>query len=100
MTNILTQEQLEKLKQKFELNDVVFAALFGSYAKGQATPKSDVDILINYKKEARPTYFDLIDLEEKIQNILKKKVDLVTKPALNKYIKQEVLNTMKIIYQF
>lgn len=96
---LLSQEELAQLKQRLLANDVVFAALFGSYAKGGVTSKSDIDILIKYRYGADKTLFDLIGLRQELEELLHKKVDLVTMGALNKYIKNEVLGSMKIIYE-
>ncbi|MEI8361006.1 MAG: nucleotidyltransferase family protein [bacterium] len=72
---------------------VVRSALFGSYARGEATSKSDVDLIIEMKKP-QGIFFTIglkLDLEEK----LKKKVDLLTPGAINhrlkKYINKDVI---------
>ncbi len=40
----------------------------------------------------------MVDLQEELKAVLKKKVDLVTKNSLNKYLKNEVLKTAKTLY--
>ncbi|HLD80138.1 MAG TPA: nucleotidyltransferase family protein [Candidatus Nanoarchaeia archaeon] len=74
-------------------NDVVKAGIFGSYARGEAKKRSDVDMLIQFK--GRKSYFDLVGLEQDLKDHLGKKVDLLTyksvNPLLKKYIfKDEV----------
>ncbi len=56
--------------------------VFGSHVRGEATLRSDVDILVTYKKEAHPGMFKLLELEEFLSDQLGSKVDLVTKDAL------------------
>ena len=77
-------------------SDVAFAGIFGSYARGQATGKSDLDLLIKFAKPK--TLLNLIRLERELSGVFKKKVDLTTEGALSPYIKDAVLHDLKIIY--
>jgi len=79
-------------------NQIEFAALFGSHAKGTAKENSDYDILIEFSPEAQIGLFRYQDIENEIASILGKKVDLVTIGGIDKYIKDEVTRTMKVIY--
>lgn len=58
-------------------NKVVSISLFGSYARGSATPNSDVDLFLKVDKTF--SLFDLAELEKNLESSLGKKVDLVTK---------------------
>lgn len=51
-------------------------SLFGSYSRGMATPKSDIDILL--ETERGFSIFDLGDLQNKLEKTLGKKVDIAT----------------------
>ncbi len=62
--------------------------VFGSYARGEQTDDSDIDILVNLK--GRINLFELIKLEEELSNLLGIKVDLITKNSLNEYLKDIV----------
>lgn len=79
-----------------ENSDVEFAGVFGSYAKGKANQKSDIDILIKFKQSK--SLIKIIELERKISEILSKEIDLVTENSLSPYIKDEILRGLKIIY--
>jgi len=79
-------------------NQIEFAALFGSYAKGTAKENSDYDILIEFSPEARVGLFKYQEIEDEVSSTLGKKVDLVTVGGIDKYIKDEVFMTMKVIY--
>lgn len=69
-------------------NGVVKAGIFGSYARGEAKKKSDIDILI--KQTGRKGLLDLVNLQFQLEEKLGKKVDLVdysaVHPLLKKYI--------------
>lgn len=77
-------------------NNVEFAGVFGSYARGEESKESDLDLLIRF---ARPkSLFDLVRLERVLSRHLGRKVDVVTEKALSPYIKKYVISDLKIIY--
>lgn len=63
--------------------------VFGSFARGDATKKSDVDILVEFVEPIG--LFKFVELEQKLSSLVGRKVDLVTKQALKPYIKNDVL---------
>jgi len=63
--------------------------VFGSYVRGEQKPNSDLDILVEFDKT--PTLFELMDLEEELEDLLKVKVDLVTRNALRGEIGKRIL---------
>ena len=77
---------------------IVYAGIFGSVSRGTSTLESDIDILIQYEKNKRFSLLTLIQLENELADALETKVDLVTEGGLNKYIKEGVLNDLKVIY--
>jgi len=68
---------------------IIRAAIFGSFAKGNVTPDSDIDLLIEPRKGF--TIFEMLRLEEEISDIRNRKVDLVEYSAIKSSIKNEVL---------
>ena len=87
---------LKELKPKYEAEGFEILGLFGSYARGEATESSDVDILIDTKKEFLDKYrgfqafakFD--DIKEELKAVLHKEIDFVDRQGLlqrgNEYI--------------
>lgn len=73
--DILTKHK-EQLSTKYGLNLI---AIFGSYGREQQNKSSDVDILVDFKK---PIGIEFIDLANELENILKVKVDLVSKNGI------------------
>jgi len=67
--------------------------VFGSVARGEATSTSDVDFLVDLE-EGR-SLFDLGGLLYDLQNLLHRKVDVVTEAGLHWYIKDRVINEAK-----
>jgi len=77
-------------------------AVFGSTVRGEATTKSDIDILITLKpSNARPKlgFFKLMEIEEDLQKNLGCEVDLVTEDSLSPYIRPYVDKDKVIIYE-
>lgn len=71
--------------------------IFGSFIFGDFSPKSDIDILVEGSKTSKMSYFDLIDIEDKLSNKLGRKVDLVTKTSLKPYIKNNILKSVMYV---
>ena len=73
-------------------------AVFGSMARGEARPDSDVDLLVVFEEDARVTLFTLIELQSDLSDLLKRPVDLVPKNGLKRALRPEVLAEAKILY--
>ena len=94
---ILTVEQIKEIcKDVFASYDVEYCYLFGSYAKGKATEKSDVDLLVSVPVNGIK-FFELV---ENLRENLKKKVDLlnITQLDNNPTLVQEILRDGVRIY--
>lgn len=93
---------LDKIKQVIEDQKTILAknygvskiGIFGSFAFGDFSPKSDIDILIERSPKSKMSYFDLIDIEDNLSSKLGRKVDLVTKSSLKPYIKNDILKSV------
>lgn len=92
---------IEKIKEKvspiLDHYGVTYAAVFGSVARGENRPESDVDILIRPGKPLG--MFSYMALVRSIEESLGKKVDLVTEKSLNKFVRPYVMTELKTIYE-
>ena len=71
--------------------------IFGSYARNENSPDSDIDILVRFKNGV--TLLQLISLENELTEKLGIKVDLVTEGAVtNSRIKRAIQRDLKVIY--
>ena len=64
--------------------------VFGSCARKEETPGSDVDLLVELSPGA--TLFDLMDLQDGFESLLECKVDVVSKRGLHPYIERRILS--------
>lgn len=85
-TTAMRRKLLPILKQ----HDVARAALFGSYARGEATRRSDLDILVEFK--GAKSLLDLVDLKYALEKRTGRKVDVLTYRALHPAIRERILN--------
>jgi uncharacterized protein len=92
----LAISEKEKIIEICKRNDISYCALFGSFARGEATEESDIDLLVKFSK---PIGWKFYGIAEDLQEILGKKVDLATENMLNKYIRESVLRDVKVIYE-
>lgn len=72
------------------------AALFGSFARGDATEDSDIDLLIEFKGKKK-SLFDLVALKIQLEESLGRKVDLVTYNSLHPLLRDRILSEQIII---
>ncbi|WP_347336660.1 nucleotidyltransferase family protein [Bradyrhizobium macuxiense] len=63
------------------------AALFGSVARGDFRPDSDIDIMIEIDPDAHLTVFDYVDLKEYISGLFERPVDVVNRDALKSHVR-------------
>ncbi len=93
----------KKIKQAIEKSphkkDIKRVSIFGSYAYGKPHPKSDVDILIEFKKNAPIGYFELSDIMRDFQKKVGRKVDLLTPGAISKFFRHDVIKKAEKIYE-
>jgi uncharacterized protein len=74
-------------------------SLFGSVLREDFRSDSDVDVLITFTPDAQVSLFDLVDMQNELEAIFKRNVDLVEKDALkNPFRKREIFNTAQVVY--
>jgi predicted nucleotidyltransferase len=87
------REVVEELKSKIipvlQQHDVIHAAIFGSFARGEEREDSDLDILVEFGEGK--SLLDLVGLKLELEELLKRKIDVVTYNALHPEIRERVL---------
>lgn len=75
---------------------VEFAGVFGSYARGEANEKSDVDLLVRLSEPL--SLIELVGLERELSEALGIKTEVITEKSLHRYIAPFVFQDLKPLY--
>jgi len=90
---IIKKQILPTLKRQ----GAIKVAIFGSFAIGKEKNTSDVDLLVNFKKDI--SLMQLAAIKIKLEAKLERKVDLLTYGGINPHLKKIILRQQKIIYE-
>ena len=88
----------EKIRDFCERHRVSKLSIFGSVLREDFKPSSDIDILVEFKKDAEVGFFDLAAMELELSELLGYKVDLRTADELSRYFRDEVIKTAEVQY--
>lgn len=96
---ILTQENIKNVVQDyFKDKPVNKVYLFGSYARGDADEKSDVDLLVELDYSKR-IGFSFYGWRDELKNFLNKKVDVVSAKGISQFIGPFILKDKTLVYE-
>jgi uncharacterized protein len=74
-------------------------ALFGSVLREDFRPDSDVDVLVTFEPDAPWSLWDLISMQDELEALFGRKVDLVEKRSIkNPFRRHSILTTKQVIY--
>ena len=93
------RRHIEELRKKIlpvlQRYDVVKASVFGSFARGEVQEGSDIDILVEFKGEK--SLLDLAGLKIELEELLGRRVDVLTYNSLHPLLKDKILNEQEAI---
>lgn len=96
----LPREDIERFCHRWHIEEL---SLFGSVLTPDFNENSDIDVLVKFAEHARWTLFDVVSMEKEIQDIFKRKVDLVMKDGIaasrNTARKDAILGSAQVIYR-
>lgn len=72
-------------------------SIFGSYARGEADPGSDIDIIVEFSE--RKSLLDIVGIEQELSEALGMKVDLLTEKSISPYLVDRIKKEMVVIYE-
>lgn len=73
-------------------------SLFGSAARGEMGPQSDIDIMVEFEPGVRIGFLKFESLAEELEALTGRKADLVTKRGLKPWIRPQVLKDAQVAY--
>jgi uncharacterized protein len=100
MKNVLTEPaRIQGFCSRWKVTEL---AMFGSVLRDDFRPDSDVDVLVTFAEDARWTLFDLAAMQEELERIFGREVDLVTRRGLeaseNYLRRKHILASAQVIY--
>src|SRR3954469_23984691 len=98
MNRIEALETLRRSESDLRARGVRRAAVFGSVARGDSRPDSDIDIMVEIDPEAHLTVFDYAGLKDYIASLFDGPVDVVNRDGLRPYVRP--VATADAIYAF
>lgn len=95
MAGIQVDEQ--KLREICRRWGVAELSVFGSMARGDGGPESDVDLLYVFEPDARIGW-NIVDLEDELSELFGREVDLVSKANIHRFVRDRILSDAQVLY--
>jgi predicted nucleotidyltransferase len=92
--DIISTLQIEKTNL-YDKYKVTRLGVFGSFARGEETPDSDIDILVEFSEI--PGMIDFLKTEEYLETVLNRKIDLVRENAIRPELKSVIMSEVIMI---
>ena len=94
---MLKEEIKEKIISILVKHGIKRILVFGSYARNEATPKSDLDLIVDFPEGT--SLLDHVGIEIELSEALNMKIDLLSRNGISPYIKDHVLKEAIVIYE-
>ena len=96
----MNTEMIEIIRDYFKTQPVLKAWIFGSYARGEETEDSDVDILVIFdRKNHSIGLLEHVRMINSLETLLQRKVDLVEEGTLLPFAVKSANKERKIVYE-
>jgi len=92
----ITDEMIRDLVDILRKHGAKRIEIFGSLARGDATTKSDIDVIVEFKE--RKSLLELVGIEQELEEKLGKKIDLLTREAISPYLINRIKKEAKVIF--
>ena len=99
MATMSTKTMTQVIADYFKTQPVLKAWLFGSFARGEETPESDVDILVKFDRTLPIGLFAYVRMHRELEERLGRKVDLVEEGTLRPAAQTTANRDLKVIYE-
>jgi hypothetical protein len=93
---VLPEPEIAAICRRYEVKEL---SVFGSAARGEVRPDSDIDLLVDFLPGARPGLIGLSAMMREFSALLGRRVDVAVKPALKPLIRPKVLADAQVVYE-
>lgn len=80
-------------------NGIARLSVFGSAVREDFRADSDVDLLVEFAAGTHVGYFRLVEMQEDLAGLIGRRVDLLTRGAISRYFRDDVLAQAEVIYE-
>ncbi|MBP9995524.1 MAG: nucleotidyltransferase domain-containing protein [bacterium] len=95
----MNEKMLKTIREFFKTQPIEKAWIFGSYARGEETPESDVDILVVFDEKAQISLLGHCRIKNSLEKILNKEVDLIEDGCLKPWALESAEHDKILIYE-
>jgi predicted nucleotidyltransferase len=92
---VLPEAEIAEICRRYHVREL---SLFGSAVRGELQPDSDLDLVVDYSLDARPSLLDLIGMMNELSDLTGRKIDLGVKRALKPRYRDRILAEAQVIY--
>jgi len=83
-----------------ERRHLVELSVFGSVARGEEGPESDVDVLVSFAAGSKASLSDLVEMREELRGLFGREVDLVEREAIrNPFRREAIMKDREVLYE-
>lgn len=94
-----TQSMIKIIADYFRSQPILRAWIFGSFARGEETPLSDVDLLVQFDDKVRVSLLKHAAMINDLEALLDRSVDLVPEGTLRPRVAKSINNDKILIYE-
>lgn len=92
----LHEAEIAELCRRYQIKEL---SLFGSAARGEMGPDSDIDLLVEFLPGTNVSLLRHFAAERELSELLRRKVDLVSKRALREPLRREIIPQARLLYE-
>jgi len=86
----------DKVREICRRNDIIQLCLFGSFAREEESEDRDIDLLVRFSKPK--SLLSVVAIQRQLSETLGRPVDLVTEPAISPYLRERIMNDIRVVY--
>jgi len=90
-------EKISKLTTILKKHGAKSIKIFGSYARNEARPGSDLDVIVAFNKNK--SLLDLVGIEQELEDALGMKIDLLTRDSISPYLIEDIERECKLVME-